>query len=160
MNGPPKLREQDLAAGVNICVVFFIFFFNPPPVPHRYSCLCHTPLSWLWSVTYLFIKLNFLPQIYLIRQKAVFSFLNVPICVEIDSCMMLSLSDVQSSNAFQNICKNPKVLSFSPQAFPHTVAARSSQQPTQKREESFYPSTCVRGQKSYYDPKSVMVGNA
>lgn len=55
--------------------------------------------------------------------------------------------------------KYPKVSSSSPQAFPHTVAARSWQQPTQKREEGFYPSACMKGQKSYYDPKSVMVGD-
>lgn len=53
--------------------------------------------------------------------------------------------------------KNAKI--FCPRAFPHTVAARPWQQPTQKREEGFYPNTCVRGLKSYYDATSIMVGN-
>lgn len=47
-----------------------------------------------------------------------FSFLNMPICVEIDSCMMLSLSDVQSFNAFQNTCKNLQSFKFLSSGFP------------------------------------------
>lgn len=40
----------------------------------------------------------------------------MPIRVEIESCMMLSLSDAQSFNAFQNICNKPQ--SFLSWSFP------------------------------------------
>lgn len=52
--------------------------------------------------------------------------------------------------------KNPKVLSFSPQAFPHTGPGFN---PPRKERKVFFPNTCMREQKRYYDPKSVTVGN-
>lgn len=45
-----------------------------------------------------------------------FSFLNVPVWAEIKSCVMLTLSDVQSFNAFWNICK--KTQNFLSSSFP------------------------------------------